>query len=296
MDKNNFVTCYLCGNNKYQLAFIKLGYKIFFCPKCHLCWLDFNEDYQNFLHSYYEKGYFQGDIKYRAYANYEEDKKTIQRNMNNYLNKIKKFKSSGKILDVGCATGYFLEVAQEEKFHPYGIDVSHYAIDIAKKKFHENVQCSSIASSKLNNQNFDIITMFDILEHLKEPIEDLKILHKSLKDDGLLVIQTGDTKSTWAKTMKHNWHFYAPPQHLYFYSAKNINTLLSKAGFQVIKIEKTGKWVSLRYLFHMMSYVRRGGVGDRLYKLVCNNILGEIPIYLRFNDNMICYAKKAKLL
>jgi len=292
MDKNNSIDCYLCGNKNFHLAFIKLGYRILYCPNCHLYWLDFQENYQNFIQNYYQKGYFQGDIKYRAYANYKEDKKTIKRNMDNYLRKIRKLKSSGRILDVGCATGYFLEIAQKEKFNPYGIDVSQYAIDIAKKKFAEKVQYSSITDSKLNNKDFDIITMFDILEHLKEPIGDLKILHKSLKDDGLLVIQTGDANSTWAKIMKYNWHFYAPPQHLYFYSADNIKTLLNKAGFKIIKIEKTGKWVTLRYLFHMMSYMRRGGVGDSLYNLVSNNILGEIPIYLRFNDNMICYAVK----
>ncbi len=93
--------------------------------------------------------------------------------------------------------------------------------------------------------------------------------------------------------MGKNWHFFAPPQHFYFYNQKTLSELLKQSGFQVLKIQKVGKWVSLRYLFHMMRYINKDTIGDILYRFTAKNFLGQIPVFMRMNDNMIVIAKKA---
>lgn len=288
-------TCYLCKTPSPKLAFKKLGHEIYQCVNshCRLYFLKFEDSYNTFIKEYYSKGFFKGDKRLRAYADYEGDKLVEQKNMTRYLRRIIQFKKHGKILDVGCAMGFLLELASQKGFDTYGIDVSDYAVKIAQKKFGNKIQLSPLSHATLKEKFFDVITMFDLIEHLKTPREDLQKLRNSLKDDGILIIQTGDVESLWAKRMKKNWHFFAPPQHLFFFSQNTLTKLLGEAGFKVVKIEKHGKWVSLRYLFHMMRYVDRDSLGDFLYTLVHKNFLGKIPVFLRFNDNMILYAKKS---
>lgn len=290
--KKNKLKCYLCQSPDISLAYLKLNYQILKCPKCGLHFLKFEQNYQQFIENYYQKGFFKGDKRLRAYADYEGDKNIELKNMGRYLNHIRQFKKNGNLLDVGCALGYLLEIAQKKGFNVYGIDISKYAVDIARKKFGNHIYHSALSEAKLPSKYFDAITLFDLIEHLNDPAENLRNLRLSLKDDGILVLQTGDLSSFWANLNRINWHFLAPPQHLFFFDQKTITSLLSKAGFKVLKIEKHGKWISLRYLFHMMRYINQHSIGDFFYSLVKNNFLGKIPLYLKFYDNMIVYAEK----
>lgn len=294
-------TCYLCGKKANQKSFLKLGHRISQCPHCHLYSLEFDGNYSQFLETYYSKGYYTGGKHYRAYADYQGDKGTILKNMRKYLTVIKKYKKEGTLLDLGCAMGFLLEEAIKWKFDPYGIDVSAYAISLAEKIVPReklllgNVEdIEKILAKKISGKKFDVITMFDLIEHLDHPREALKKTLSYLKDDGLIVIQTGDAGSAWAKVMGKNWHFFAPPQHFYFYNQKNMKMLLEQAGLKVIKIQKVGKWVSLRYLFHMMRYVNQDTIGDILYNFTAKNFFGQLRIFMRMNDNMIILAKKNK--
>lgn len=290
-------TCYLCGHKGLETAFYKLGHRILKCPSCGLYSLDFEGNYQKFLTTYYSKGFFTGGKHYRAYADYAGDKHTILHNMKKYLTVIKKYKKNGTLLDLGCALGFLIELVEKNGFSAVGVDVSEYAVGLAKKLVgEEKVILGRVEELEtiLNNQreHFDVVTMFDLIEHLENPKRVLQQISKILSANGLLVIQTGDAGSNWAKLMGKNWHFFAPPQHFFFYSQKNLTELLKQAGFKVIKVQKIGKWVSLRYLFHMMRYINKDSIGDILYNLTSKNFLGQIPIFMRMNDNMIVLAKK----
>jgi len=126
----------------------------------------------------FEKNYFNG--VYKDYLRQNPDKK-----LNFYLREINKYKKSGKLLDVGCATGLFIEKA-EKFFDIYGVDVSKYAIDIAKKK---KLKVSVLSSDKLDFKNnfFDAITSFDVLEHVESLDNMLSEIRRVLKKDGVFV-------------------------------------------------------------------------------------------------------------
>ena len=355
--------CYLCGKNGPKKDFIKLGFEIDKCPDCGLRSLNFKGNYDKFLTTYYQKGFFTGGKRFRAYADYEGDKPIHLRNLQGHLHgllnvlsdpkfkinlldidlkfKIKNLKlSKPRLLDAGCAMGYFMELAQNANFDVYGIDVSDYAVDIAKKTFGDRVKLGQIENldqlfngkkvepssknldkvalasdssdggpkgllrgvtsetgekgqgSTFSKNRFDVVTLFDLLEHLQNPRKVLEKINQSLNDNGLLVVQTGNAGSRWAKLMGKNWHFFAPPQHFFFFTEENLKNLLRQTGFEVIKIDRNGKWVSLRYLFHMMRYVNKDGLGDLLYKLTHKNFLGRIPLLFAFGDNMTIYAQK----
>lgn len=292
--------CYLCGSKSIRFAFRKLSHDFWKCDNCGLFFLKFDYDYDKFIAEYYQKGYFTGDKKLIAYADYEGDKAIISRNMRNYLKRIVHYNpailsSSPKLLDLGCAMGFFMEEAKKAGFDPYGLDVSEYAVSKAKKLFPNHVFVSPVENlSHLSNlSNLDVITMFDLIEHLKDPRLALQKIKKVMSKNGVLVVQTGNVSSLWARLQRKNWHFFAPPQHLHFFSRKTITDLLNQSGFEVTKIEIDGKWVSLRYLFHMMRYINRDKSANFLYNLTRHNFLGKIPILFKFGDNMIVFAKKS---
>lgn len=284
--------CYLCHSGKIKTAFVKNGYTYVRCQNCGLYRLVLQEPYQKFLNRYYEQGYFCGDPDCCAYVDYWGDRHAIQKNMRVYRDQIKKFKTRGKLLDVGCSMGLFLELAQEAGFDSSGIDVSEYALRQAKKRFAGQVWRTELAKANFPNRSFDVITLFDVLEHLQDPRRELKKAQQLLKDDGILVFETGNLESFWARRLGRNWHFFAPPQHLYAFGASHLETLLDQAGFTIALLTPHNKWITLRYLLHLASSIGQIPGTAKVYRLLNQTPLAKWQIYLPLRDKVIVVAKK----
>ena len=284
--------CYLCGRQRTKPAFEKLGWTILRCGNCGLFRLQFKDSYQNFIRNYYDKGFFTGSTKRAGYFSYEGDRKAEDKNMHEYLQGIRRFKTKGKLLDIGCATGLFMLKAQEAGFDVSGVDVSEYAISIAKKRFGSKVKHSSIEQVRYQIANFDVVTLFDVIEHMENPKRVLRKLNGLLKNDGILVVNTGDSDSLLVRMQGKDWHFFIPPQHFFYFSIKTLTTLLHQAGFRVLAIDRKGKWVTLRYLFHLARQIQQDALAKFGFKLVGGIAPGKIPIYINLFDNITVYAVK----
>lgn len=285
--------CYFCGE-KADLFFIKNGYQLYHCAHCGLIFYDFKNDYAKFLEKQYSKGYFTGEVKLRSYSDYGKDESIIKKNMKWYLNKILEIKKQGRILDVGCAYGYFLELAKEKGFEVFGIDPSDYAVKHAKRKFGKRVQKSFLEVADFPSNYFDVITMFDVFEHLADPKKDLEKVYKMLKKNGILVMATGDTSSFWACFSGRKWTFYNPPQHIFYFNRDNVQKIVESSGLKVLEIIKSGKWLSLGYVLHLARSVGESKLADKIYPLIKGTFIAKIPLYLKLNDNMVIFAEKEK--
>ncbi|OGY18569.1 MAG: hypothetical protein A2900_03085 [Candidatus Chisholmbacteria bacterium RIFCSPLOWO2_01_FULL_50_28] len=284
--------CYLCHQNFLTKAFDKLGWPILRCGNCGLYTLEFKGSYQKFIREYYNKGFFTGSPKRAGYYNYEGDWLAEELNMRSYVKGIRQFKKEGKVLDVGCATGIFMVEAQKEGFDVYGVDVSDYAIGIARRRFSDRVTMSSIERATFEKNAFDIVTLFDVIEHLNDPRKVLKKLHTIIRKDGLLVLNTGDTGSFLAKIQGKRWHFFIPPQHFFYFSQKNLSQLLTQCGFRVLGIDHKGKWITLRYFFHLARQIQQDPVSKFGFSVFGKIAPGKIPIYINLFDNITVYASK----
>jgi len=254
---------------------------------------DLKQKYDTFITEQYNKGYFTGDLSRGAYINYKEDKPFIVRNMRKFLSEIKKIIPRGKLLEVGCAMGFFMEIALQAGYDAYGFDPSDYAVDNAVKlNGHKRIKRGSIASVKYPPGSFDVIALFDVFEHLGDPRRDLRKLFSLLKDDGIIIIATGDTESIAAKLLARRWTFYIPPQHLFFFNRQTFTTLLDKENFVPVQWFRIGKWLSLRYVLHLARTTGESKVGSWLYSLIEALELGTIPLYLPMQDNMVVIARK----
>lgn len=274
---------------------VKNGYAIYRCPNCQLAQTDLRQDYYSFVTEYYAKGYFTGDPRYSAFVNYKDDKKIIQRNLKKFLAIIRCHKRGGRLLDVGCAMGFFVELAMRHGFDAYGFDASEYAVSHAKKiNGGHRIQLGMIDKIAYPNQSFDIISLFDVFEHLANPLDDLHKLTKLLRDDGIMVIATGDTGSVAARLLKRRWTFYIPPQHLFFFNRDNLTQILGKAGLEPIAWSRIGKWLSLRYILHLGRTTGESSLAAWLYELIYGRKLSKLPLYVPLMDNMIVVVRKKK--
>lgn len=284
--------CIICGIN-LVFAFRKHGYTLMRCPRCGLYHTILPGSYRQFLKHYYARGYFTGNRTKAGYADYLDDTPVIRRNAQNYLKLILKHNPPGRrLLDVGCATGIFMHQAQDQGFAVSGLDASAYAVAQAKKIFPRQVKLGTLTTVKFLPRSFDLITLFDVFEHLHDPQKDLARCRHLLRSGGLLVINTGNTNSFLAKVEGPKWHFFIPPQHLYFYSDSNLKQLLKLHGFKILGIYTTGKHISLRYLWHLMRTINHSRLADLCYQLFHRTFIGKFSLYLNLYDNMTMIAKK----
>lgn len=286
------MNCYLCSSPLTPFL-KKQEYMIFRCPSCGLAMTEFKENYEDFLHIQYDKGYFSGNPARSAYHNYREDRILISKNMEKFLSKILRYKSSGRLLDVGCAMGYFVEMALHKGFDAFGFDPSDYAITEAKKKMNGRVTLGSIQTVMYAYSSFDVISMFDVFEHLADPKSDLKKLRSLLTKNGIVVIATGDANSLMARILLRRWTFYNPPQHLFFYTRPTLSRLLQEEGFEPLHWFRVGKWISMRYMLHLARTVGESDIARIFYDALCDTKIGEIPLYLPLHDNMVVIARKS---
>ncbi len=151
------------------------------------------------------------------------------------LKLINSFSSEEKnLLDVGCGTGYFLQIAQENKWTVCGIEPNEAARNIANKTTN-NVVFETEHLFKFNQNSFDVITLWHVLEHLPDLENHISILKSLLKPNGTLIIAVPNYKSYDAKHYKEYWAAFDVPRHLWHFSQKAISILVAKEKMKVVK-------------------------------------------------------------
>lgn len=155
---------------------------------------------------------------------------------------IRKYRASGKILDVACGLGFFLAYA-ERYYDAYGIDISEYAIKKAKQRTTQaKISVGDATNLDYESDYFDIVTCFDLLEHLPKPALALKEFHRVLKKGGILVIRIPNISSIGAKLKKEKWFGYRDKTHVSLLSNNEWMKLLKDNGFEIMEVFYDGLW------------------------------------------------------
>lgn len=163
----------------------------------------------------------------------------------------------GKILDVGCATGLFLEVAAGLGWQPYGVELSRFAAQKAQERFGDRISHGTLAQARYPEAFFDAVTLFDLLEHVREPGPFLGEVHRVLRPGGRLLLVMPDAASPSARLMGAHWPHYNA-EHLHYFSPATVTRLLAACGFTVQRVEKAAKYLTLNYIFNQIRrYPRR---------------------------------------
>ena len=153
------------------------------------------------------------------------------------LKLIEKHSHSGKtLLDVGCGTGDFLKTALNAGWEVQGVEPNERARAIANRKTNNKVDTPG-ALDNFQDASFDVITLWHVLEHLPNLEQQIKMLSRLLKRDGILIIAVPNFKSYDAKHYKTFWAAYDVPRHLWHFSKDSIKKLFSDIGMTLYQIK-----------------------------------------------------------
>lgn len=167
------------------------------------------------------------------YFDYQRELPALTKNFSDRLKRILEFKKDGWLLEIGCAYGYFLQLA-EEYFQTTGIDLNPEITKRAKESTKKSkITTGDFLKIKFPQSSFDVVCLFDTIEHLKRPDRYLEKIYSLLKPGGIIVIETGDIKSPLARLQGKKWRLITPPTHLSYFSQKSLSSLLYKKGFAI---------------------------------------------------------------
>jgi len=164
-------------------------------------------------------------------------------------------KPRGRLLDVGASFGHFLAEAQAQ-FASRGIEVSPSAVTWARKTFDVDIDVGSVY--QLGNNTYDVVTCWDVIEHLEDPAGAIEQMRCRLASGGRLFLSTPDAGSLIARMMGARWHYLDPIQHLNLFSRRNLIRLLSKYGLSVIGGCYFGRSYRVRYIVNRLRYLAGG--------------------------------------
>ncbi len=202
---------------------------------------------------------------------------------------------NSNILDIGANTGIFLDLIKKNAKKVQGIEPSYEAYLFCKKKG-LNVKNGVIKDVLLTPNSFDIATMWDVIEHLSSPIEDLKIINRWLKPNGLIFISTHNIESNFAKlTGKH--YPMLMYQHLYHFTPETMKKILENSGFRVKGIYPFKKSWSLGYLHALLLELWPRSLMANLAhwlsgKLIKFKCIARIQVKVPINDFFVIAAEK----
>ena len=151
-----------------------------------------------------------------------------------------------RLLDVGCYTGVFVEIAQERGWEAWGVEPSHWAAREARRRGLRVIE-GTLDNLRLAGEAFDVITMWDVIEHLTDPLEVLRKSYRLLRKGGLVCVHTINIESPLARLLGHRWPWLME-MHLYYFSPRTLGAVLRKAGFTVVKRVNQGRFLCLGYL------------------------------------------------
>ena len=250
----NLDCCRLCRSPYYHILFIKENYNVAKCDTCGMVFLDFDPD-EKFFTDYYSKEFFNDKGTKHAYNDYEKEAGSLKKSFIRRSDIIKKYKDNGSLLDLGCATGAFMETASKY-WQVAGVDISEYAISQAKLK-NLDVFCGELKDSLYVKQKFDVIPLWDTIEHVSNPKLTIQQADKILNTGGILALTTGDIDSVFSKLCGRFWHLYNIPQHLSFFDKTTVPKLLEDEGFIVREILYLPINLTLDYLlFRLITFYK----------------------------------------
>lgn len=178
-----------------------------------------------------------------------ENKRTRINNQNR-LNNLLKYVTDGSLLEIGCGSGQFLELAKGH-FKVKGIDMLKGAVELGKRK-KLSIQYSSLEDFT-PNEKYDVVCLFHVLEHVYDPNRTLEKIHNLLKPNGILYIIVPNNKSLSFKLFGKYWEWLNPPKHLSYFDPSTIKKILNNQGF-IISNLTTWRGDDYNLLFGTMFY------------------------------------------
>lgn len=200
--------------------------------------------------SYYTEDYFSG-ARVDGYVDYRGSEPVLRREFARTVQFIRGFRKDGRLLEIGCAYGFFLEEARGF-YDVAGIEIAGAAVAFCRSRGLFVISGVADASVLAQFGMLDIIVLLDVIEHLSDPRSTLALCREHLNPGGVIVITTGDFASLYARLAGRNWRLMTPPQHLWFFTPQSIRRLSHSLGLELEACDHPWKVVPLALIEFQM--------------------------------------------
>lgn len=243
------------------------------CLNCGLVYVSPRPNAEDLYELYGESYFHNDDSGTVGYSNYVRDEQNIRKTFRRRLKRVERFADPGKLLDVGCAAGFFLSEAQNSGWQVEGLDVSPFAVNYTRDTFGIPAQQGALLDLDYPENTYDLVTMWDVIEHVPDPHAHLDKIAGLLKPGGIFALATPDVDSLPAKLTGKRWVGYKlQEEHIYYFSADTLRAMLNRAGFDVVDVYHVGKYVTFDLFFDRLGMYssllgKLGGLVERGLKL-----------------------------
>jgi SAM-dependent methyltransferase len=281
-----YTQCPLCGSKQLIDRFQVKGYTITYCADCTLKFVrEVVSD--KTLTDYYE--FTDDDYVYDDPANVANLNYYDMRLRNLIMQRI----PGGKMLDVGCSGGRFLD-AMGSEWERHGIElVPHYA-EVARQKYGDNIHTGTIEDYTPPAEPFDVVTLIDMFDHCRDPLTVLRRANRLARKDGLIVVKVHNISCLWAKLAGPKFYAVIPPEHLFYYNKATLARIFQVTGFQVDSVNFVAHRLALKTIPYRLAQRNRKSIFYKLYNLLDKSSLGTIPIYKNFHDLITVIGHKVR--
>jgi len=240
------------------------------------------------LRALYREDYFKGG----EYLDYVAEEPSLRLNFRNRLATLKGVApdlAQRDLFEIGCAYGFFLDEVRGWVRSACGIDISGDAVRFAVQQCGVDASQGDYLGLDLGRK-FDVITMWDTIEHLKCPDLFVEKAGRDLNPGGLLAITTGDIGSVVARLQGRLWRLIHPPTHLHYFSVPTISGLLHRKGFDVLHLSHPGNSRSLRAALYFITVLQMKR--PRIYELFQDFRVFDLHLTVNLFDIMYIIAKR----
>ena len=266
--------CRFCQDQGIKIFLPGKKFKLLKCQKCNIVFTSpflSNEDLTTFNKNRYGQK--------NNWHEYSSRLPLLLKKTKEIIVEIQKFKKRGKFLDIGCGFGLLLKAAKEQGFDVLGIEKEAETAKIAKEKFNLRVLTKEFNQVQLPEFSFDVISCFDVLEHIPEPKQFLKNIKKLLKKDGLLVIQSPNIESIMAKITGVQWNWLLLPNHLWHFTPKTLSILLTSNGFKILKLKTLDDLSEFNFnLIDVLGIKKSNFLSKIIWKAIRIGLFGLAPL------------------
>jgi len=269
--RRDVMVCPACARaTAHRFLYVKNGCDIL---QCSICGLGRTNTSGFDPESYYTSDYFDGGHA-DGYADYLGAEPVLRREFAGTVDFIRTYKKGGRLLELGCAYGFFLAAAKPH-FDVTGVELAADAAAHARGQGLNVITGAADEAMLAELAPFDVIVLLDVIEHLPDPAGTLALCERHLNPGGIIVIATGDFGALPARLAAARWRLMTPPQHLWFFTRDSMRGLAASLGLSLARFDHPWKIVPLSLIVFQVKRM----LGLRPRRMAAASTIG-LPVNL----------------
>ena len=289
--------CIVCDSDSHEVLF-KAGQvqpkEVLRCRQCSLMFLNTEGAGAPEAASGFEEGGSHGISRADLAKQYVEKQRRQIEDYKHILDFVgPKIGNGARVLEVGCNIGAFLDYLRQAGFQVAGIEPAPWWAKYGVEEYGLPIQVCDLAHAELNEGDHDLVLLLHVIEHMPDPNAELRIMHRTLRQGGYLVIETPTYDSLSFKVLRHRERSLRILDHLFFFTPKTLGQLLERNGFRVVKTQYVGRTLNVDRLIFDVGLVTSNARLSRILRGIATKTgLAKLRFRINIHDMQRIYAVK----